>query len=433
MRLFQFKTILAFTLILSVSLTGYVGWTAWAEYQSSVAIESATLAKYASRLRSRLGSSSNLTSPVLFSMYGESGGDSRRPDDAEFSTMSFASSYPQFAAILNTVPNEADMSSNQFRVFNHRFSSLVKLPDYSLAIPVEAPSGEIYYAFRVVKQGGHNEYVLLEKVQPAISVTLICTFILVMTGVFHLSKINFNVREFERWANSLEAGKQIAPPDFTSSKLSYMAEAIGKSLNGISEALEKEQAFAKYTSHELRTPIAVLSANMEVLELIKKDMSPRERALLSNMDSAISDMKYQMEALLWLCNENVLELPVEYCSINVLAEKSLHDNTYLIEDKNVAVEVTGEELNTHTRPALVQIVLNNLVRNAFQNTVEGKVDVHTESHKLTIENTSRVLSHSDKPVGFGLGTVIIEKLVEKLGCDYIVEEKNGGRKVTLTF
>ncbi|MFT7561598.1 MAG: signal transduction histidine kinase [Flavobacteriales bacterium] len=432
MRLFKFKTILAFSIILSLSLMCYVGWTAWEEYQSSVIEESARLVKYSNRLQTRIHASPNLR-------FSKNASYAKRPTAGDKTTiftsssMGFVSTYSELLDIVGAAPVEKDILPSSAESFNHKFSSLLKLPDFVLVMSVPVEGGKKYYAFRIVKQKRETEYALFQKVQPAISVTLICIFALVLVGFFHLSRINLNVREFEKWATGLQAGNTIPPPDFTSPKLNYIAQAIGENLNGISEALEKQQAFAKYTSHELRTPIAVLSANMEVLELIKKDMSPRERSLLSNMDSAISDMKYQMEALLWLCNEDALELPEEECCISWIVDKSLHDNAYLTEGNQVTIEVTGEALVVNTRPALIQIIVNNLVRNAFQNTPIGTLDVYSTHNAIVIENTSTVDVDRNKPMGFGLGTVIIEKLVANLGCGYTVEERKNGRKVTLTF
>lgn len=423
MRLFQFKTIFGFSIVLMLSLLAFVVWAAVNLYQKQVVLEAQEFSKYTTRLASRVA----IDSPS----FRETG--TIEPQLYTDKKIGYLVGYANLQLLFANAPTLAELAPNRIIAFGLDFTSWLKLPNYILVQRIPSDAGEDVFAFSQIKQSNEGPFLLIERVQPAIAVTLICILVLVLTATFHIARVNASVADFEVWANQMQAGKHTAPPNFSSTKLNYMAHAIGKSLAGVTEALEKEQSFAKFTSHELRTPIAVLSANMELLDLIKKDLSPRERTLLENMDSAISDMKYQMEALLWITTEAESDNQPTACNVSKLVEKSVQDNSYLAEGRNIKIECIGEGVSIVTHPVLLQIVVNNLVRNAFQNTYSGNVYINVSETCLVVTNSSADIPVEQKAMGFGLGTVIIEKLVKKLHYDYRVEPIVGGRSVTLGF
>ncbi len=52
---------------------------------------------------------------------------------------------------------------------------------------------------------------------------------------------------------------------------------------------------------------------------------------------------------------------------------------------------------------------------------------------MTIVNQNREHIDSQDDLGFGLGLALTERLVERYGWTYDVEEKTNGRKVTLVL
>lgn len=423
MRLFQFKTIFGFSIVLLVSLLAFVLWASVNLYQKQVGVEALEFSKYTARLASRVA----ISAPPFRHAHAIT------PQDYSDKKIGYVVGYTNFKRLFASAPSQSEILPNRVIAFGLDFTSWLKLPNYVLVQRIPSEEEHDVFAFSQIKQSNEGPFLLIERVQPAIAVTLICILILVLTATFHIARVNASVADFETWANQMQEGKHTAPPDFSSSKLNYMAHAIGKSLAGVTEALEKEQSFAKFTSHELRTPIAVLSANMELLDLIKKDLSPKERSLLENMDSAISDMKYQMEALLWITTEAENDNQPVTCNVNDLVSKSLRDNSFLVEGRNINVLSNGENVTIVTHPALLQIVVNNLVRNAFQNTFNGYVRIDVSQTELVVTNSSADIPAGQKAIGFGLGTVIIEKLVKKLHYEYTVEPITGGRSVKLGF
>ena len=345
--------------------------------------------------------------------------------------------YAQLQQKFNFLPAENEFKNRRVRAFVMSYRGLLSPPKYLLILPTYLNSREKLYSYLLVDENLDDNNIkarILEQAQPAIFIALVSILLVIIVELFHISKMNNNINDFAGWASQLSAGINSSPiPEFSSSKFNYMAFAIDKNLSSISQVLEQEQSFAKFTSHELRTPIAVLSANMEVLELILKDLSPQERKVLKNMESAVSDMKYQMEALLWLSRESEVEVDYVLCNLLEFIKKAIQDNSYLAEGKKIVTQIVGEGAVIKINPVFLQIILNNLLRNAYQNTAEGDIKIEFIGNSIVIENDSLTVSPDKKMIGFGIGLVLVDKLVQKLGINYSVENLANGRRVFLGF
>lgn len=427
LRVSQFKLVLIFTLTLGFAVGAYVLWTV-IDFNSNQALhDSHVLSKYTERAISRYKANPEkylaLSESELTKVMG--GGQ-----------LNLLVDYTQLQEKFNFILAEDQFKNRRARAFVVSYRGLLSPPQYLLVLPTYLNSGEKLYSYLLADENLGNTIHphIFEKAQPAIFIALVSILLVIIVELFHISKMNTNINDFAGWASQLSAGINSPPiPEFSSSKFNYMAFAIDKNLSSISQVLEQEQSFAKFTSHELRTPIAVLSANMEVLELILKDLSPQERKVLKNMESAVSDMKYQMEALLWLSRESEVEVDYVLCNFLDFIQKAIQDNSYLAEGKHITTHIIGEGAVIKTNPVFLQIILNNLLRNAYQNTEEGDIQIEFIGNSVVIENDSIEFSPDKKMIGFGIGLVLVDKLVQKLGITYSVESLANGRRVRLGF
>lgn len=425
----HFKLILIFAFTLSLSIGGYIAWVLIDYHTTQVQEESVFLAKFASRAISRYNAA-----PKQYAAL--SGQEQLKIFGSERANM--ALNYQTLKDRFPFIPPEDQFSDNTFKAVMINSRGYLKVPNFLLILPTYLPTGKHLYSYVHVNEHYSRNQLdvhVLERIQPAIFIALISIFLVIVVELIHIKRVNSSINEFAHWANQLNTGVISSPiPKFSSAKHSYMAFTIDKSLSGISQMLEKEQSFAKLTSHELRTPIAVLSANLELLELMVKDLSPQERHILKNMESAISDMKYQMEALLWLSSESEAEFDYVPCDTRPLLEKALQDNSYLILTKDLSIHVEGDGDTVIAPPIFLQIIINNLIRNAYQNTDAGTIRVELGTKKIIIENRNGQISLSSKRhSGFGIGLALVDKLVQKMGINYHVVILENGRRVTLEF
>jgi signal transduction histidine kinase len=428
LRVSQFKLVLVFTVTLGFAVGAYVLW-AVIDFNSNQALHNGdVLSKYTERAISRYKAN-----PEKY--LALSGSEREKLIGNDQANLLF--DYSQLQQKFKFIPAELEFKNRRVIALVMNYRGFLSPPKYLLILPSYLSSGEKLYSYLLVDENLDDNNIqmrLFEKAQPAIFIALVSILLVIIVELFHISKMNNNINDFAGWASQLSAGIHSSPiPEFSSSKFNYMAFAIDKNLSSISQVLEQEQSFAKFTSHELRTPIAVLSANMEVLELILKDLSPQERKVLKNMESAVSDMKYQMEALLWLSRESEVEVDYVLCNLMEFIQKAIQDNSYLAEGKHIATHFTGEGAVIKTNPVFLQIILNNLLRNAYQNTAEGDIKIEFIGNSIVIENDSLTVSPDKKMIGFGIGLVLVDKLVQKLGINYSVENLANGRRVYLGF
>lgn len=428
-HLIRFRVVLLFAVLIALFLLSYCVWAIVQFNADHAAKEADFLNRYASRALSRAQAN-----PDWF----KGGNGSYEFRSLKNHRAGFEFSYESLIKRFPFLPDINEFKNNHIYIQTLKIHSPLKVPDYIMVKPIYVSDSEKYFSYLTVDARLDQEgasFGLLERLQPAIALALISILILVLIELFHISKVNHTIHSLASWADQLQAGNNVPPPpNLESSKFNYIAYTINKSLSGITDVLEKEQSFARFTSHELRTPIAALSANMEVLELMMKDLSPQERSVLKTMETAVSDMKYQTEALLWLSNEEIDQSGFKECDLVKAVEKALSDNAYLGKGKTVDVKVLGlQSLTVFNHPVLLQIVLNNLVRNAFQNTFYGEIRAEIIEGGVVIsnENTKDVEQHHDS--GFGIGLVLVRKLVDKMNIRYESREENGVWKVVLKF
>ncbi|MFH0272983.1 sensor histidine kinase [Vibrio jasicida] len=260
---------------------------------------------------------------------------------------------------------------------------------------------------------------------------------LFLIGVFFiLRKITKPVEELKTWAmNIREKDDRSNIPDFKFSELNMMARVINSSLSAVQRSVKKEQEFIRYASHELRTPIAVIRSNSELMKkMIASDM-PKERLLkniqrIENNSLAMSDL---CESLLWLNHENSTELKETMTSLGVLAELVVNEQRYLLNGKAVEVEVNVDSFECLHLSGMCKIVITNLIRNAFQHTIEGKVIIKQTGLEVEVINTDAKTNLTHETTGFGLGLLLIKKICDKYYWQYDEQVLANGRVVKVTF
>ncbi|WP_104025254.1 sensor histidine kinase [Vibrio hyugaensis] len=266
-------------------------------------------------------------------------------------------------------------------------------------------------------------------------VTVLLIFFLV--GVFTIIKrITKPVEELKNWAINIREKDDLSKvPDFKFSELNMMARVINSSVSAVRKSVRKEQDFIRYASHELRTPIAVIRSNSELMKkMIASDM-PKERLLknlqrIENNSLAMSDL---CDSLLWLNHEKSTELRETMTSLGVLTEQVVNEQRYFLSGKSVEVETSVDSFECLHLEGMCKIVITNLVRNAFQHTNEGEVIIKQEGLEVQVINRDKQKDLTHETTGFGLGLLIIKKICDKYYWQYEEQVLEDGRAVKVTF
>lgn len=231
---------------------------------------------------------------------------------------------------------------------------------------------------------------------------------------------------------SAEDYKRIESSRFGGDEVSLLAGAIEKNLERINAFIERERYFTSSASHELRTPITVITGALELLE--QSDLSAADVKTLDRVRRATLDMKTTIEMFLCLARETDDRLYHEQFSVMPLVTHAVDQQRYLLSRKLVDVdidELAKPRVNGH--PQAFAIAVSNLVRNAFEHTPDGQgpIRIHIREHELLVTNqVSNDADEGHTPTetsshGYGLGLGIVQRLCERNGWTFslLADEK----------
>jgi signal transduction histidine kinase len=224
---------------------------------------------------------------------------------------------------------------------------------------------------------------------------------------------------------SAEDHKRIESSRFGDDEVGVLARTIEKTLERISAFIERERYFTGSASHELRTPITVITGALELLE--QSDLSETDAEVVNRVRRATLDMKTTIEMFLCLARETDDGLYEEQFLVMPLVNQALDQQRYLLNGKFVDVEIDSlANPSVFGHPQAFSIAVNNLVRNAFEHTPggQGPIKVHIKEHELFVTNQMRNDANERRTLteasshGYGLGLGIVQRLCERNGWSF---------------
>lgn len=223
----------------------------------------------------------------------------------------------------------------------------------------------------------------------------------------------------------LSAGdhKRIESRRFGDDEVGMLAGTIEKTLERISAFIARERYFTSSASHELRTPITVITGALELLE--QSDLPAADAMAVVRARRATLEMKATVEMFLCLAREIDDGLYDEHFQVISLLDQAIEQQRYLLCDKFVDVETDYLAKPTVCgHPQAFAIAVNNLVRNAFEHTLDGYGPIKIRLNARELLVTNQVSSdaedrHTPTKVTstqrYGLGLGIVQRLCERNG------------------
>ena len=219
--------------------------------------------------------------------------------------------------------------------------------------------------------------------------------------------------------------KRIESGRFGDDEVGLLARTIESTLERISAFVARERDFTSSASHELRTPITVITGALELLE--QSELSATDVQTLDRVRRATLDMKTTIEMFLCLAREKDAGLYEAYFLVTPLVRQAIDLQRHLLSRKLVDVEidhVANPSVCGHQQA--FSIAVNNLVRNAFEHTHtgQGPISILIKEHELLITNQlSSDVYKLHTPTGassqgHGLGLGIVQRLCERNGWSF---------------
>ncbi len=250
-------------------------------------------------------------------------------------------------------------------------------------------------------------------------------------------KISTSIYSLTTWANSLTKDNlEQSNPDFRFQEINQLADLIKNAVSDLHQALNREHHFLRNASHELRTPIAVIRTNMDLLERLQEEPRKNEKTSYQRIRRAVDNMHKLTETLLWLSRKEENMPSPESIDVSQMVDELIRENQYLLSGKDVRLDLDMRSSTATLPKVALGIVLSNLIRNAFQYTNRGTIEIHITQTSVSITNMDQPLEKQDfseSVHGFGLGLILVEQICRKLNLHYENKSIGGVQKATLFF
>ncbi|MBU6460608.1 MAG: two-component sensor histidine kinase [Proteobacteria bacterium] len=236
-----------------------------------------------------------------------------------------------------------------------------------------------------------------------------------------------------------------------------MVEALNDLLQRLGEALQTQRRFTADAAHELRTPLAALQLQVQIVERTTQEGEERQQAL-NQLKRGIRRAAHLVQQLLTLSRLDPKtstrqdKRPVDLAQMVL---DGITGFTPLAEAKGVTL-VPGRMLPGTIRgdKEALTVLLNNLLDNAIRYTPEGgRVEaglnkgepdeimlwVEDTGPGIPVEERERVFDRfyrclGNKVTGSGLGLAIVKNICEDHQARvHLDTSPSGGLKVTVTF
>jgi len=176
-------------------------------------------------------------------------------------------------------------------------------------------------------------------------------------------------------------------------------------INGMLERLDRSfhQAtrFSADAAHELKTPLAILQAQLERSLQRAADASPEQREYAEQLDE-VQRLKIILQKLFLLSLTDAGQLPIHADAINLvdLARSAASDVEILAPDRIISVDAPAE-LTAHGDAHLINQILENLISNAVKFGEENgwikiKVAEQHGSAVITVANSGTPIPSEDQ-------------------------------------
>ncbi len=297
-------------------------------------------------------------------------------------------------------------------------------PNGTIKGTYEISAGERGHFHLAVRQVGERKLYLLFNARPYVrSTAKIKTYLIIIAGVagaalavslFFIYRMTKRLSEpLEKMAETFEDGDPLAASETLSDgglvELATLVKAIQSRDRRIQSLVERERQFNRDASHELRTPLAVAMGAAEIME-----SSGASGSAFQRLTTSLDDMSRLTEGILWLGRDAACD---ESCSPLEVARDVIKASRHLLRNREVEMELRGDAAISIPVPqAVAQVMIGNLIRNAFNYTDEGKVSVSVAPGRVLVEDTGSGFGNVEQErTGFGIGLSLVERLCQHFG------------------
>lgn len=382
--------------------------------------------------------------------------------------------------------NEGDLSLNfdseleqkifhryEYRIHSQAWKDekLIYNSDDSLIVPIPESEGfsdvtinkKNWRGFSFYDKKSHIRILVLEKhhIRNELSLEILFSLIVPLLLSFVpllliiIATVNKELRILNRLAIKIKKMSSNSLEQFPSDNVPLELKPFVKSFNHLlvrlAQSMESERRFTDYAAHELKTPLAAIKIQAQLL--LRNKNKEREKEYLENLIDGINRASHMVNQLLTLSRlePESKDIEKEKFDLAQIAQFILRNYEERMSEKNLTLKFDHAESLIEANKTYIEILLRNLIDNAIKYSVKGsEIDVKISAKKIKISNHGAEISEEERGKIFnkfyrishldfenemscGLGLAIVKKIVDMHDGNIVFESKNGINSVLITF
>ncbi|GAB3772205.1 HAMP domain-containing sensor histidine kinase [Spirosoma horti] len=235
----------------------------------------------------------------------------------------------------------------------------------------------------------------------------------------------------------LDSGAEPVFPDNQIREFGLLNRSLGELTQKLRRQFSLQKQFTENASHELQTPLAVASAELDFL-MQSKHLTENDYAHLQRATDALGRLSHLNRSLLLLTQvENNQFANDEFVNLSELANQYTDEYTPFFEHKHMAVNrKIAPDVSLKMNRQLVVVLLTNLLKNAVRHgcarhghrtngEAANYIDIELTTRALSIQNTGEPLPFADnqlfhrfvknpaRPDSTGLGLALVKQICDR--------------------
>ena len=261
-----------------------------------------------------------------------------------------------------------------------------------------------------------------------LNVALAMSFFLI---IFFLNQISVRrgLRIFYKTVSKLE-NYNISNPELISfenseiDELNKLTEIFKKMSSKISADFNEQKEYTENVSHEIQTPLAIISAKADEL-LQSENLNKNEMEQLETIMNTTSRLARINQALILLTKiDNKFYAEKTSCIVLKLLNEKIEFYSHLIIEKGIEVEIdVDDKFEISMNAYLADTLFLNLIKNSIMhNIIDGKIQIHFDGQSLHIRNSGPELDikgnifkrfvRSSNKDSLGIGLSIVKRICD---------------------
>jgi len=224
----------------------------------------------------------------------------------------------------------------------------------------------------------------------------------------------------------LDKTQTIEFPETTVSEYVYLNKTIKTLLDENIKVFNEQKSFIENASHELQTPLAIVTGKLELF-MGRKGLTREQMEELNSILTSLNRMRRLNSNMLLLSRiRNKQYIDSQNVDINDITRGILEDFDDLIQHRKLSLEMdVNGQFSVKMNLDLAHIMISNLVKNAVIHNIEGgllKISITDNSFTIInqgeyfagpdVDIFKRYYTHSADSKSSGLGLSIVKSIVD---------------------